>query len=216
MDSEHSELARTAEILVEHLADSRTRLLSGEVAHGQHYEFAERAWSLHVHLRGALALFGGHLYPSAFAVLRTALEHHVVDHLLFLGNRYKRTVANVTDETLAEWQAALRGGTAAPDVLEVRRVGRDGAEIIRSGVHYEEGPKGPDAPGLSFYYGVLEWFDPFTGGKEAQKYIGQWAYREDSRDDWVARQGQSWKRNLAWRAPSWKISPSTTSTLMWR
>lgn len=198
--AEHPRLVQAAIDLVAHLATVRERLHHGEVMHYQHTQFAERVWSLHTYLQGALALVELNLYMPAFATLRSALEHHVQDHLLFLGNRYTATVRDVPDETLAEWQQAIEEGREDfAGILEVRRVGRDRAEVVRSGPHYTGGGMGPDAPGLSIYYSIIFDFDPFTGGKGAQEFIGEWSPREDAQHRFAARAADIWASNLVWR-----------------
>jgi hypothetical protein len=184
-----------------HLREGRGRLTYGDVYHFQHGQFAERLESLHMYLAGALALTEQDLYMPTFGLLRSALEHHVQDHLLFLANRYKVTIEDVSDDKLRDWQAAIDEGRAGfEDILEVRRVGQDTAEVVRSGPHFTEGGKGPDAPSLSSYYLVMfEQFDPFTGGRRAQDYIGDWPYRDETRRRWAASAAKTWRTKLTWQ-----------------
>jgi hypothetical protein len=125
--------------------------------HLQHYDFAEGAWALHVYLLGAFALIRQDLYLPAFTALRSAIEHLAQDHLLFLGNRYRAILEGVSDEALNEWQRGMsQGQDECASVLQLRRVGRDRVEVIRSGPHYQGGDQGPDAPALSIYFSILE------------------------------------------------------------
>jgi hypothetical protein len=88
----------------------------------QHGPFAERMESLHMYLSGALSLIALDLYMPAFAVVRSALEHHVQDHLLFLGNRFKVVVRHASDEKFEEWQQAIAEDREDfAGILEVRR-----------------------------------------------------------------------------------------------
>ena len=162
-------------------------------------QFAERVWSLGLYLRGALALVQLDMYLPALAVLRSALEHHVQDHLLFLGSRYTVTIKDVSEETFAEWQRAVEEGREDfSAVLEVRRKGKTDAEIVRSGPHFKGEAQGPGAPGLSVYYGIIfDHYDPFTGGKRAQEHIGEWPFTDKERR--AARAAEMWSRNLVWR-----------------
>lgn len=108
--------------------------------------------SLYVHLQGALVLTDHDLYVPALAALRSALEHYVQDHLLFLGNRYKAVVQDVTDDTFAEWQQAIAESREDfKGILDVKRLDHDRVEVVRSGPHYTGGNQGPEAPGLSIY-----------------------------------------------------------------
>ena len=49
-----------------------------------------------VTLDAALNLLDSDAYPACFSVLRSALEHHVVDLLLFLGDRYQQVFTGVS------------------------------------------------------------------------------------------------------------------------
>lgn len=112
--TEHPDLLASAVDLTAHLGAARGRLVPLGSLWVPHTEFGDRVRYLSHHLRGALLLVDDDLYAQAFAVLRSALEHHVQDHLLFLGNRFKAVQEGVTDETLAEWQKAIaEGGTAS-------------------------------------------------------------------------------------------------------
>src|SRR3989442_1074628 len=91
--ADHPDLLRGAVDLTAHLGVARERLAPVEdVTYGQHLEFGERTWSLYVYLQGVLALTDHDLYIPALSTLRSALEHYVQDHLLFLGNRYNAIV----------------------------------------------------------------------------------------------------------------------------
>lgn len=200
--AEHPDLLRGAVDLTAHLGVARERLVPVEdVTYEQHVEFGERIWSLHIHLQGALVLLDHDLYIPAFTTLRAALEHHVQDHLLFLGNRFKATAQDVSDETLAEWQQAIAEGREDfKGILAVRRLDHDRVEVVRSGPHYTGGDQGPEAPGLSIYYGIVfDRHDPFTGGKKAQEFIGQWPHSQDARHRWAAQAAEIWGRFLSWR-----------------
>ncbi|MDP9201133.1 MAG: hypothetical protein M3P26_04270 [Gemmatimonadota bacterium] len=199
--AEHAELLQAAIDVTADVATARERLHSvGDVTYEQHMRFGERLWSLHTYLQGVLVELDHDLYLPAFANLRTALEHHVQDHLLFLGNRYRAIVSDVSDETFAEWQSAIdekRRDFAG--IVELRHVGPSQVEVIRSGPHYTGGEQGLGAPGLSIYYQIIADFDPLTGGKRAQDFIGQWPHAEDARHRWAAQAAETWGRFFSWR-----------------
>ena len=202
LTAEHHDLLQSALDLTAQLGVARGRLVPTEdVTHQQHAEFGERTWSLHVYLQSALSLLDDDFYMPAFTTLRAALEHHVQDHLLFLGNRYKAAAQDVSDETLAEWQQAIAEGREDfKGILAVRRVGGDRVEVVRSGPHYTGGDQGPGAPGLSIYYNIVfDRYDPFTGGKKAQDFIGQWPHSADAHQRWAAQAAETWGRFLTWR-----------------
>lgn len=199
--AEHPSLLQSAVDLTAHLGTARGRLVPmANTTYGQHVDFGERVWSLHVYLQGALALLDHDLYLPALVTIRSALEHHVQDHLLFLGNRYKAIVRDVTDETLAEWQQAIADGREDfHGILEARRVDADRVQVVRSGPHFTGQGRGLDAPGLSIYYSIiLDRHDPFTGGKNAQPFIGQWPRSQDARHRRAAQAADTWWRFLRW------------------
>jgi hypothetical protein len=87
LEQEHGTLLAAARKAVAELDQFDGRLDPlGDVSYGQHYEFAMRARWLSYVLDAALNLLGSDAYPACFSVLRSALEHHVVDVLLFLGD----------------------------------------------------------------------------------------------------------------------------------
>src|SRR5438067_647261 len=88
IENEHAMLSRTANRVVSDLHGFQGRLRRGRVHHFHHDVFAERARSLAIYLSSALRLTHADEYISAYAVLRAALEHHLTDRLLFVGNRY--------------------------------------------------------------------------------------------------------------------------------
>jgi hypothetical protein len=53
-------------------------------------------------------------YAPAFALVRTALEHMLVDHLVFSGQRYVRMIVGVDNATWTEWQRQRTTGEGLP------------------------------------------------------------------------------------------------------
>jgi hypothetical protein len=72
---EHVAVLADAQSAVELAASLRQRLLHGETEYMQHGVMAHRARALAQHLEAAPRIADVNVYPSAFAVLRTALEH---------------------------------------------------------------------------------------------------------------------------------------------
>jgi hypothetical protein len=202
--TEHPDLAQAATDLTAHVATAKGRIVPrADVAHDQHFQFGKRLSLLHTYLSAALLEVDHDLYMPAFVNLRTALEHHVQDHLLFLANRYKPPVlTGVSDDTLADWQNAIEEGREGfASVLQVQRVGRGTkVEVIRSGPHYVGGEQGLDAPALSVYYQLMHDYDPFTGGKNAQDFIGRWQHSKDAQRRWAAQTAETWREFLHWPA----------------
>jgi hypothetical protein len=80
---EHVALLADARCAVDLAASLRQRLLHGETKHMQHGIMADRARALAQHLDAALQIADATAYPRSFAVLRVALEHQLLDDLIF-------------------------------------------------------------------------------------------------------------------------------------
>lgn len=97
---DHPELVAAARDVVDELLRFSKRLdRFDEVDHEQHRVFLGRADRLAGHLRASLLLADGGLFPSAFALLRTALEHQLVDQVLHTGSRYAVSMGAVDEAT---------------------------------------------------------------------------------------------------------------------
>jgi hypothetical protein len=195
---EHPELLSSASSLIGHLADTHQHLAAGETWYHVHTQFAERTESLALYLSGALRLVVNDDYAPAFSVVRSAMEHHVIDQLLFIGNRYASEVVASEDE-IADLQAAVAEGRAGFEgVIAVEAIGKSRARVVRSGPHYTDQGTGPEAPSLSIYYSILDSYDPFTGGKAAHGFVGHWPFQEEHRREWASRQATTWRASLTW------------------
>jgi hypothetical protein len=112
-------------------------------------------------------------YMPAFAVVRAALEHHLMDRLLFLGRRYKRVLTGVKKATYEEWLGDWKGKKPGTEDI-VKLEWRNGTVVVvRTGLHPTGGKKGPSGRTLSIYYFLLEDFDPFVGRPEEQRYLAR-------------------------------------------
>jgi non-ribosomal peptide synthetase component F len=85
---DHGTLPVHAERMLQRLETIENLAVTGETAHMQHMDHAKRVRQLAHHLRAVLLLSEAHHYPSALVVVRSALEHHLMDRLIFLANRY--------------------------------------------------------------------------------------------------------------------------------
>lgn len=197
---EHGPLVQCAAELLDLLRNFRQRIDAGEVAHQQHYVFSQRAESLSLYLQAALDLVSGHLYPPAFAVLRGALEHQVIDTLVFLGGRYVHVVQGVDENKWVQWQAERESGADwTEDIVEWRRE-KTRVTIVRSGLHASGGKRGPRAQTVSMYYFLLEDFQPLTGHPDNQTYLNHGFIESEHYVD-LARQNQRLYRHaLRWSA----------------
>ena len=78
-------LARRSVLALLEIRDSLTPATEQGSVWMQHFDFAERAGDLAEHLNAALTLADQALYASSLALVRTALEHQVLDELLLLA-----------------------------------------------------------------------------------------------------------------------------------
>jgi len=165
--TEHDALLSTAECLVDELRGLRGRLQhANDTEYAQHSDFANRARSLADYLNAAILLTRADAYAPAFANLRTALEHVLVDHLIFLGQRYIQIIIGVDAATWADWQRQRSSGEAFTQALDWRRR-RDTVEITYEGLRSE-----PDSDGESYilspYYFLMKQYQPYWGPANAQ------------------------------------------------
>jgi hypothetical protein len=197
---EHLPLLRSSSLLIEHLRTFRERIVSGDVAYEQHYAFSERANSLALYLEATLQLVKADLYTPAFAVLRSALEHHLLDVLMYLGRRYVRVVPKVDDETWEQWQSDREAGADwTSDIVKWHRENRR-VTIVRSGIHAEGGKRGPRARALSLYYFLLEDYDPFAGHPRNQTYLSSGFVEPDVYLNLAQRNQELYRVALKWSA----------------
>lgn len=190
-DDGHGDLPLHASRLVTRLERLRTLFVFGRVGHDQHAKFAARSALLADQLNASLLLSDQRRYAPALAVVRTGLEHHLADRLLFLATRYLQ-VYPVKKADLAGEEARLSGLKAGPrpDIAGWRM--KDGRMNVVIRGFYPEGLVGRGRPTLSPYYFAGDHYDPFTGRPRnlpqlagAFQPIGQrrrWA--EESRSVW--------------------------------
>jgi hypothetical protein len=155
----------------------------GDTMHMQHADHATRAHQLAHHLRAALLLSEAHYYPSAFVVVRAALEHHLLDRLIFLARR--RIVVYAKARKAAGWQDKLIAAQAgdAPDIARWFW-DRDGLNVVYRGLHSSRSKKGRGQT-ISSYYFQVDDYDPFAGPKKhagrlaapfwQRRHVRQWA-----------------------------------------
>jgi hypothetical protein len=197
-------LLASYEALGPFLAGLKERLKSlGDTSHYQHYVFSDRAGSLLNYLQPAVELASAGWYEAAFATCRAALEHHLVDTLLFLANRYRRKLPDVTAEEYERFRAsraAHEPGTE--DIVELNYDQTNRVlSIVRTGVHVQGGDRGPSAMALSIYYRIMDDFRPFRVPGPASSYV---RHMIELPDDAVARflqaHADAWFQHLRWNA----------------
>ena len=123
------------------------------------------------HLKSALALVLLDEYPSAFVVLRAALEHHQLDRLLFLATRYRQSYKVAPAKVAAEHRRLqnLQAGTR-PDILRWKE--KKGRFVVTVAGLFETG-RLLKPPQLSPYYFAIERYDPFTGVPRIQAKLSR-------------------------------------------
>ncbi len=164
---EHRDLVGTATRLVEELHSLRNRLQhQNDTQHMQHTECADRVRNLGQYLEAALAQAASDSYLVAFASLRTALEHMLVDHLVFLGARYIRVYTGVDDATWVDWQQRREAGEAFTEVIDWARK-KNMVEVTYEGLRST-----PDERGQTYiispHYFLLKQYQPYLGPASAQ------------------------------------------------
>jgi hypothetical protein len=143
-------------------------------------------------------------YLSAYAVLRAALEHHLTDRLLFVGNRYTQQyneVKRADYESLERDRAQGRPGTE--DIVRVTYVSGT-MTVVRSGLHVRDASGARRAQTLSIYYFVLDNFDPFVGTPSEQHHLARGFTRVEDRIRHAEEQRGMYMRQLRW--PGLKIN----------
>jgi hypothetical protein len=152
-------LLADAQRAVEVATNLRQRLLHGEIERMQHGVMADRARALAQHLDAALRIADANAYPSAFAVLRVALEHQLLDDLIFRGRRLVQLVGGVTDAQWAEWNREReRRADWTCDIIDWSRSRKGNVRIVREGMF-----SAPDEQGhrwsISVYYFLIQQYD---------------------------------------------------------
>ena len=136
----------------------------------QHGEFAERTQDLADHLRSALVLAELGLFPSALAVARTALEHHLLDRLILLADRYEETIRPLDPSMIDQWEQefASKSESWTHDVTTFTPTkDRRAAKVVRLGYKITN-DQGVVKEHISPYWVALEHYDPFVGHPDHQ------------------------------------------------
>lgn len=189
---EHDSLPRHAETMLRRLEALNWQGDRRGVLHGQHMEHAKRAHQLAGHLRAAMLLSDSHHYPSALVVLRAALEHHLMDRLIFLARRRILIYTKAKKKAAATWEAKLAAAKAGDDPNITRWFwDNDGLNVVYRGLFGPRSKKGRGQTISSFYF-MADDYDPFAGPKKhagslaapfwERKHIKQWA--EESATLW--------------------------------
>jgi hypothetical protein len=161
--NEHAGLLTAASTAITAVSELRQRLVRNDIHHVQHDDMADRARAFGDHLRSAVRLAQDDSYPSSFALLRVALEHQLLDTLIFRGRRYVRIFTDVTERRWQELQAEREAGAQwAQDIVDwywTRRGQR--LTVTYRGMFSEPDENGVRTE-ISVYYVLRTEFDPLA------------------------------------------------------
>ncbi len=191
---DHGALPRHAERLVRRLEALDGQGPPDGTTHMQHLDFAKRAKQLADHLRAVTQLSEGHRYPSALVVVRAALEHHLMDRLILLANRYVETYGGIARDDVAKEEARL-AALQAGERPDIERWWWDdsGMNVVVRGIHSARAKKGRGST-ISPYYFRIDEFDPFTGGKKHAAELASPFWKKAHRREWADRAATTWRR----------------------
>lgn len=189
---DHGVLPTHADQLLARLETIETLTVPGPVGHMQHSDHAKRLRQLAHHLRAVLRLSESHHYPSALAVARSGLEHHLVDRLILLANRHIVTYTKAKRRDSARWEADVRALQAKGSDIAGWFWDQAGLNVVHRGLHSSKSKKGRGQT-ISAWYFEADRFDPFVGPK---RHAGRLA-----RPFWEKRLMQQLadEQALAWR-----------------
>ena len=174
--------------------------MDGAAGWMQHWDFADRAGYLGEHLSAALDLAERALYPSSLSLVRTAMEHQVVDELLLLGSLYEEVLPGTTPERHAEILSAWRAGEAwASNVEAVHRRGKS-TVLVRHGHDVRDDETGQVVEVLSNYFVVLEHHDATLGTPGIQDLFHDGIGDVEQIKRWARDNDALYRSHLRWSA----------------
>jgi hypothetical protein len=202
LTTEHPTLGATATRLVGLLGrwSAEVRPATGASSWTHHRDLAERTAQLASHLEATLVLAEDAWFPSAFVVARTALEHHLLDRLLLLADRYEEIVRPPDQELLDELEQAWSQKTEqwTPDVVSVERVrNRKALRLVRLG-HKVCDDAGNVREQISPYWVAMEHYDAFLGHPDVQALTVRPFDTLDEREVWAKRNQALYGAFLRW------------------
>jgi len=144
------------------------------------------------HLRGVLALSADCHYAAAFALARTALEHHLLDRLLFLATLWIDERGLQAHDVPAEQArlAALKAGPR-PDIVRWSYDADSGKmRVLIRGRSLGRGAT------LSPYYFRIDEYDPFTVQKKWSSRVAMGFRDRETTDKWAAESLRRWREHF--------------------
>jgi hypothetical protein len=193
LNDDHGILPAHADRLIARLGAQTGMSTIGGTVHMQHGDFGKRVRQLSNHLGAARSLSRDGYYPSALVVVRAALEHHLLDRLLFLARHYLWTYGGVGKEKVEAEYARLAALKAA-DRPDIARYWWDdlGMNVLFRGLHSGRSKKGRGRIRSPYYFHIDE-FNPFTGGKTYAAELAGPFWRRAHREEWAAEAASSWR-----------------------
>lgn len=161
---DHGTLPAHAERLLRRLETIESLSVHGRVGHQQHNDYAQRAHELAHHLRAVLQLSESRHYASALIVVRSALEHHLMDRLILLANHHIVTYTKAKKKDAAKWEADIRALQAKGSDISGWFWDAAGLNVVHRGLHTAKSKKGRGQT-ISLWYFEADRFDPFVAPK---------------------------------------------------
>jgi hypothetical protein len=194
LTDDHGALPAHAERLLVRLETLARHEGGGRVSHMQHMDYRHRAEQLADHLRAALAVNDVHRYASALVILRAALEHHLMDRLIFLSRLYVETYGGIKKEDVQAEYARLAALKAGPRPDIARWWWDDsGMNVVIRGLQSTKAKKGRGTI-ISPYYFRMDEFDPFVGPRKHVRKLAAPFWEKVYREDWAKESAAAWRR----------------------
>ena len=164
-----------------------------------HNELIDSASDLAEHLDAALDALERRRYAPAFAAIRTCIEHHVLDRLLLLADRYRQRIVRVSDEEFERWTAERGAGAQwATNVEALERVGQ-GAAVVRRG-HDVRDADGTIVEQLSPYWPVVGRHQPTLGPPSVQEQFFNGIGDLKDHETWARENRDLYRDFLRWES----------------
>jgi hypothetical protein len=143
-----------------------------------------------------LALSAGFHYAASFALTRTALEHHLLDRLLFLATRWIDERGIKAQDVPAEQArlAALKAGQR-PDIVRWWYDADSGKLSVLIRGLFQKGSVSRGAT-LSPYYLRVDEYDPFTVHKKVSSRVATGFRDRDAVQEWAAESLRAWREHF--------------------
>ena len=155
----------------------------GDVHYAVHDSYAERAVSLARYLRASVSALRDGLNSPAYALLRCAMEHHLLDHLFMRADRYV-VQGSISKDAFDKWYQLWQDKAPGTENIDSMNRNEGGhARIVFRGPHVADSDGTVDYA-LSIYYAYFDQFDPLLGPPQEQKYLmDSWASLGEYEDE---------------------------------